>query len=85
MTKVTVIILFFAQARELAKLNKTTLQVPQTLFVHELRSILVEKYNLTTIGNIFILAVNEIYISDNLRITLQENDVLAVIPPISGG
>lgn len=85
MTEVTVTVLFFAQARELAKSNKTTAQVPQSLFGHQLRSMLVDRYNLSPIENIFILAVNEIYISASSHITLQENDVLAVIPPISGG
>lgn len=85
MTEVNVTILFFAQARELAKLKKTTAQVPQTLFGYDLRSILVDQFNLLSIGNIFILAVNENYISDSSRITLKENDTVAVIPPISGG
>lgn len=85
MTEVIVTILFFAQARELAKLSKTTVQVPQTLFGHNLRSVLVDKFNLLSIGNVFILAVNENYILDGSLITLKENDVVAVIPPISGG
>jgi len=85
MTEVTVTILFFAQARELAKLNKTTAQVPQILFGDNLRSILVDKFNLLSIGNRFILAVNENYILDSSQITLRENDIVAVIPPISGG
>lgn len=85
MSKVTITVLFFGQARELAKLNKTTTQVPQNLFGYELRSIIVDQYNLSSIENIFVLAINEIYKSDNLHIILQENDVLAIIPPISGG
>ncbi|XP_025201666.1 molybdopterin synthase sulfur carrier subunit-like isoform X2 [Melanaphis sacchari] len=85
MTVVNVTIIFFAQARELSKLKSTTVQLPQTLFGHDLRSILVEQFNLLSIGNIFILAVNENYISDNLQITLKEKDIVAVIPPISGG
>lgn len=85
MTEVTVTVLFFAQARELAKLNKIDTQVPQTLFGHELRSKLIHQFNLLPIGNVFILAVNENYISDNLEIILKENDTVAVIPPISGG
>lgn len=85
MTEVNVTVLFFAQARELANLNKTTIQVPQTLFGYDIRSILVDRFNLLPIGNIFILAVNENYISDSSQITLNENDIVAIIPPISGG
>lgn len=85
MTVVNVTVIFFAQARELSKLKSTTVQLPQSLFGHDLRSVLVNKFNLSSIGNIFILAVNEIYVSDNLQITLKENDIVAVIPPISGG
>lgn len=85
MTEVTITVLLFAQARELAKLKKKTVQVPQTLSSHDLRSILVEKFNLFSIQNVFILAINENYISDNLQITFKENDIVAVIPPLSGG
>lgn len=85
MTEVTVTVIFFAQARELAKLKKTTAQVPQILFGHELRNKLIHQFNLTSIGNVFVLAINENYISDNLEITLKENDTVAVIPPLSGG
>lgn len=85
MTEVTVTILFFAQARELAKLNKTTVRVPKILFGHDLRSILIDQFNLLSIGNIFVLAINESYTSDDLQIILEENDIVAVIPPISGG
>lgn len=85
MTEVNVTILFFAQARELAKLKNTTAQVPQALFGRDLRSLLVDQFNLLSIRNIFILAVNENYIADSSLIILKENDIVAVIPPISGG
>jgi len=85
MTVVNVTIVFFAQARELSKVKSTTVQLPQTLFGHDLRSMLVDQFNLLSIGNKFILAVNESYISDDLQITLKEKDIVAVIPPISGG
>lgn len=85
MTKVTVTVKFFARARELAKLNKATIQIPQVLFGHDLRSILVAQFNLLSIEDIFILAVNESFISDDFQITLKEKDIVAVIPPISGG
>jgi len=85
MTEVNVTIIFFAQARELSKVKSTTAQLPQTLFGHNLRSMLVDQFNLLAIGNTFILAVNENYISDSSQITLKEKDIVAVIPPISGG
>lgn len=85
MTVVNVTIIFFAQARELSKVKRTTVQLPQTLFGHNLRSLLVDQFNLFSIGNTFILAVNENYISDNSQITFKEKDIVAVIPPISGG
>ncbi|KAF0755435.1 molybdopterin synthase sulfur carrier subunit-like isoform X2, partial [Aphis craccivora] len=85
MTVVNVTVIFFAQARELSKVKNTTIQLPQTLFGYDLRSMLIDQFNLLSIGNVFILAVNENYISDNLEITLREKDVVAVIPPISGG
>ncbi|KAL5234778.1 hypothetical protein ACI65C_002188 [Semiaphis heraclei] len=85
MTVVNVTIIFFAQARELSKVKSTAAQLPQTLFGHDLRSILVDQFNLLSIGNVLILAVNESYISDNTQITLKDKDIVAVIPPISGG
>jgi molybdopterin converting factor subunit 1 len=85
MTEVNVKIIFFAQARELAQLNSTNIKVPQTLYGHDLRSLLVDQFNLLSIENVFIIAVNENYISDSLEITLIEGDIVAIIPPISGG
>lgn len=85
MTEVTITVLLFAQARELAKLKKKTIQVPQTLSGHHLRSILVEKFDLSSIQNEFMLAINQNYMSNNLQYTLKENDIVAVIPPLSGG
>lgn len=85
MTEVTVTILFFAQARELAKSNGTTARVPRTLFGHDLRTTLANRFDLSPIRNTFILAVNESYVSDDSRVCLKENDVVAIIPPISGG
>lgn len=85
MTEVSVRVRFFAQAREIANTRDVIICVPKTLHVNELRSIIVNKFNLSSIEKILILAINETYVCDSLEISLKENDTVAIIPPISGG
>lgn len=85
MIQVSITVRFFAQARELANLSSAQLKVPHNLYLSELRSIIAIKFNLSSIEDIFILAINEVYVTNNSKIILRNNDVVAVIPPISGG
>lgn len=78
-------ILFFAKARELSgkKEASASLETPTKFsFIVEQ---LISEYSLHLIKNSVIIAVNETYVEGDDEITLRDGDVIAVIPPISGG
>ena len=79
-------ILFFAKAKELAKVPSASFQVnqPQITF-DSLTKVISEEFNLQALNGSFILALNEEYLEEDSLIELKEGDELAVIPPISGG
>ncbi|KRF99930.1 uncharacterized protein Dwil_GK28256 [Drosophila willistoni] len=83
---VDVHVLLFAKCRELAKTSTATINVPSEILASELLEKLVEKFDLTSIKDNIILALNEVYIENlNDRIVLKKGDEIAIIPPISGG
>ncbi len=76
-------VLFFGITTDLTKTQKITLSVDENIAVSDLKIILKQKYN--TLKNIesYAFAVNEEYVSYD--IFLKPNDVVAIIPPVSGG
>lgn len=82
---VTVKILFFAQAKDLAGTRESTLYLPHKISYRQLLDIIVEKYNLKKIKKNILLARNEEVCEDTINIDLSERDNIAVIPPLSGG
>jgi molybdopterin converting factor subunit 1 len=84
MSAVRIKVLYFARAREVAGKSEEVLALPSPLDTKLLREELLRRYpgmsGLLTSGT---LAVNEEYV-DGVQ-TLENNDVVAVIPPISGG
>ena len=76
-------ILFFGMAKDLAGENGTSLDVDEEMNVRVFRSILQEKYPLFSQMDSFSIAVNETYAEEDL--ILVENDIVAIIPPVSGG
>lgn len=82
---VTVKILFFAQAKDLAGRRESTLNLPQKISYRQLLDVIVEKYNLQNIKQNILLAKNEEVCEDAIEIDLTERDNIAVIPPLSGG
>lgn len=77
-------ILFFAIARELAGKSDSILKVKSKISFEELRQNICNIFGLEVIKNNIILAVNQEYV-DSGDIILNNNDELAVIPPLSGG
>ncbi|MBM6645133.1 molybdopterin converting factor subunit 1 [Bacillus sp. RIT 809] len=74
-------VLLFANLQEEA--NKPALQIDYgNITVTELKDILVKEYNIT-ISNQIMVAVNEEYANEDDII--QTGDVVAMIPPVSGG
>lgn len=76
----------FAQAKELAGSKGGKLTVNQTIQFEELTTVISNYFGLEALEKSFILALNEDYLEDSQAVLcLKNNDVVAVIPPLSGG
>ncbi|WP_297803687.1 MoaD/ThiS family protein [uncultured Polaribacter sp.] len=76
-------ILFFGITSDLLGASNLEIEVVEASTVANLKSLLKEKYpQLKNIAS-YAIAVNESYAVENL--VLEENDVVAIIPPVSGG
>ncbi|HDR7389392.1 molybdopterin converting factor subunit 1 [Bacillus toyonensis] len=74
-------VLLFAHLQEEA--SKSVLQIDcENISVSELKEVLIKKYNVA-ISNEIMVAVNEEYANEDDII--QTVDVVAMIPPVSGG
>lgn len=82
---VEVTVLFFAQAKELAKKQKAVVTVPSHILCFQLLDKIVENFSLHEIKNNIILAINEEFCNVSDTLVLQQGDEVAVIPPLSGG
>ncbi len=76
-------ILFFGITSDLLGASNLEIEVVEASTVANLKSLLKEKYpQLKNIAS-YAIAVNESYAVDDL--VLEEKDVVAIIPPVSGG
>ena len=79
--KITV--LLFGIIRDVIGENTLKLDLEKAILIGQLKQDLLKKYtNLQQYSN-FSIAVNEEYV--DLNYVLQANDVVALIPPVSGG
>jgi molybdopterin converting factor subunit 1 len=85
MELVDVKILFFAASKELAGKNETTLSIKKKISFTELKQLICSSFGLEAIANCIVIALNQSYIEEEREIILQNNDELAVIPPLSAG
>ena len=76
-------ILFFGITTDLVGQNSISLTIEKNTSVEKLKEILKSKYAGLKNINDFAIAVNEDYASD--EILLKDGDVVAIIPPVSGG
>ncbi len=77
-------ILFFGITRDLTDTSETVIEIKEvSMNLSELKKILQKKYPNLTDLDIYAFAVNEEY--SNSEKVLKDNDVVAVIPPVSGG
>jgi len=76
-------VLFFGMARDIANMNSVELEVDEDSNVSSIRAVLEKNYPKFSNSNEFSIAVNEEY-AENATV-LKNNDVIAVIPPVSGG
>lgn len=83
---VRVKLLFFAKSRELAGISECEVDLPTEIHYSKLIEHLSTTYNLQSLKNTFLVALNSDYCDEsNTLLSLREGDELAVIPPISGG
>lgn len=82
----SITVVFFAKARELAAVSSITLSIPSSTTPHNAlhNSILPRFPALRPLIDHIILAVNQSYVSESTAY-LKDGDELALIPPISGG
>lgn len=74
-------VLLFAHLQE--EVSKPALQIDcKNITVAELKKVLIKKYNVA-ISNEIMVAINEEYANEDDII--QTGDVIAIIPPVSGG
>ncbi|NVJ88005.1 MAG: MoaD/ThiS family protein [Flavobacteriaceae bacterium] len=76
-------ILFFGITKDLTGESNINLEVNDNCSVNDLKEILKEKFKDLNNLNSYAIAVNEEYASYD--IFLKPNDVVAIIPPVSGG
>jgi len=70
-------------SKDLAEENSGSLEIDEHMKIDVFRSFLQEKYPLFSQMDSFSIAVNEAYANEDL--ILNENDTVAIIPPVSGG
>jgi sulfur-carrier protein len=76
-------LLFFGIATDLVGRNSLTYSIQENTSIKDLKNKLIDDYaNLKNI-NEFAIAVNEEYANEDLII--KDGDVVAIIPPVSGG
>lgn len=76
-------ILFFGITTDLTKTSEISFQMPKNATVKECKLALIAIYPSLKNIDSYAIAVNERYAEDDL--VLQSNDVVAIIPPVSGG
>jgi molybdopterin converting factor subunit 1 len=76
-------VLFFGMSRDLAGKGSTSFEVVSQTDVQRLKQILLDKFPLFSKMEAFAIAINESYAED--EVLLSEGDVVAIIPPVSGG
>lgn len=75
--------LFFGISSDLIGKNSMSVEVSENISVADFKSLLQESYPKLSEINSYAIAVNESYATDEEII--KESDVVAIIPPVSGG
>ena len=76
-------LLLFGITRDLLNANEVSFEVLENSSIKNLKKELHSKHPSLENINSYAIAVNENYATDDL--ILQENDIIAIIPPVSGG
>lgn len=75
--------LFFGITTDLVGDSQLQIEVPKSTSIKEFKAILKQTFTQLANINTYAIAVNEEYATDDFL--LKETDVVAVIPPVSGG
>ncbi|MCG1034936.1 MoaD/ThiS family protein [Polaribacter sargassicola] len=75
--------LFFGITTDLVGVASLDLEISEATTIIDFKNYLKQKYPALDKIDSYAVAVNESYAADNLL--LKENDVVAIIPPVSGG
>lgn len=76
-------LLFFGITTDLVGASSLDLEISEATTVANFKNVLNEKFQQLENINSYAIAVNESYATDDLL--LKESDVVAIIPPVSGG
>ncbi|CAI8345058.1 MAG: Molybdopterin synthase sulfur carrier subunit [Polaribacter sp. SA4-10] len=76
-------LLLFGITRDLLNANELSFEVLENINVGDLKKELHSKYPQVENISSYAIAVNESYANDDVK--LREKDVVAIIPPVSGG
>ena len=76
-------VLFFGISSDFTGKTTVTLSLSEESSVLEFKEFIQQKYPKLSQINSYSIAVNESYATDEM--ILKENDVVAIIPPVSGG
>ena len=79
----TIQLLFFGISTDLVGANASAHDLKENATVKDLKKVLKTEYSGLKSMHEFAIAVNETYAEDELE--LKEGDIVAVIPPVSGG
>lgn len=75
--------LFFGITTDLVGDSQLQIEVPKSTSIKEFKAILKQTFTQLANINTYAIAVNEEYATDDFL--LKETDVVAIIPPVSGG
>ena len=76
-------LLFFGITTDLVGENSTSINLKEKTTIEELKAALILKYSALKNIHEYAIAVNEEYANND--VILKEGDVVAIIPPVSGG
>lgn len=78
-----IVVLFFGAARDLTAIRELPMEVPMHCDVSVLRSMLAEQFTGIDERLNYAVAINEVHASNSD--VLKYGDVVAILPPVSGG
>jgi molybdopterin converting factor subunit 1 len=76
-------VLFFGITTDLVNTSQLAFTINKNASILDFKALLKEKYPQLENINSYAIALNESYATDDSL--LKENDVVAIIPPVSGG